>query len=75
MRRMHPLTPPLWIRHWVTSKEWSHMHRLSHQALYTRLHGARVTRPTGSPKLRWVDNIAADVSKLGLSSASSKQRA
>jgi len=36
-------------------------YRLPHQALYARLHG---TRTPGRPELCWVDNIAADVSKL-----------
>jgi len=37
-------------------------HLLPYQALCVRLHG---TGPTGRSELRWVDNIAADVSKLG----------
>jgi len=37
--------------------------RLPHQFLFARLHGTRATR---RPKLRWVGNVTADVSKLGL---------
>jgi len=37
--------------------------RLPHQALYARLQDMR---PAARPELRWVDNIAADVGKPGL---------
>jgi len=51
----------------TTATNWrclqTHRHWLPHQDLYARLHG---TRSTERLKLHWIDNIAVDLSRFGL---------